>query len=254
MTGVQTCALPICPRARANVVPAKPPPMITMGGVLFMPQVWAVRFTAPSANAHVSITFAGGRGANGRWRHVADVRCAALSCFALRCDCLAMLELVARRRTRCAHWVRYAQTGCDKSVVDARCARGPRVLRFSAPQTRAARCPGPPLWTGGGSQRLDEKPALGGSLLAPSRWLTSWPLRLPPAANSQSPRNGGGKEASIERPLCAACRPASHSFKTDRSRKGLSGRAQARARRSAPGCRSRTGGVSSRLGARGPGT
>ncbi len=38
----------------------------------------------------------------------------------LRTDCPAVLGLVARRTTRCAHCVRYAQTGCDKSEDDAR--------------------------------------------------------------------------------------------------------------------------------------
>ena len=36
---------------------------------------------------------------------------------------------------------RYVQTGGDKSVHEARCARGPRALRSSASQRRAAGCP-----------------------------------------------------------------------------------------------------------------
>ncbi len=35
----------------------------------------------------------------------------------------------------------------DESVVDSRCARGPRVLRFSAPPMRATASPSPPLQT-----------------------------------------------------------------------------------------------------------
>ncbi len=60
-------------------------------------------------------------------------------------DCPAVLGLVGRRTTRCAHCVRYAQTGCDKSVDVARCARGPQDLCSSAPRRRAATCPGAPL-------------------------------------------------------------------------------------------------------------
>jgi hypothetical protein len=41
----------------------------------------------------------------------------------LRADCPGV-GLVARRPTHCAHFVRCVQTGGDKSVVDARCARG----------------------------------------------------------------------------------------------------------------------------------
>ncbi len=63
----------------------------------------------------------------------------------LRTDCPAVLGLVARRTTRCAHCVRYAQTGCDESVYEARCARGPQGLRSSAPRRRAAAYPGATL-------------------------------------------------------------------------------------------------------------
>jgi len=64
---------------------------------------------------------------------------------ALRADSPALLGLVARRQTHCAHFVRCVQTNGDKSVVEARCARGPRALRCSAPQRRCAACPGAPL-------------------------------------------------------------------------------------------------------------
>ena len=49
-------------------------------------------------------------------------------------DSPVLLGLVARRQTHCAHCVRCVQTGGDKSVHVARCARGPRALRCSAPQ------------------------------------------------------------------------------------------------------------------------
>jgi hypothetical protein len=64
---------------------------------------------------------------------------------ALRFGSPALLGLVARRPTRCAHFVRYAQTAGDKSVDEARCARGPQALRCSAPHRRCATCPGTPL-------------------------------------------------------------------------------------------------------------
>ena len=40
---------------------------------------------------------------------------------------------------------RYAQTGGDKSVHEARCARGPRALCSSAPKRRPPTCPSAPL-------------------------------------------------------------------------------------------------------------
>ena len=40
---------------------------------------------------------------------------------------------------------RYVQTGGDKSVYEARCARGPRALCSSAPKRRPPTCPGTPL-------------------------------------------------------------------------------------------------------------
>jgi len=73
---------------------------------------------------------------------------ASLQRSSLRSDSPALLGLVARRQTHCAHCVRCVQTGGDKSVVDARCARGPRALRCSAPQRRCATCPGAPLLQG----------------------------------------------------------------------------------------------------------
>ena len=43
--------------------------------------------------------------------------------------------------THSAPFVRYVQTVGDKSVLDARCARGPRALRSSAPKRRCAHLP-----------------------------------------------------------------------------------------------------------------
>ena len=64
---------------------------------------------------------------------------------ALRADSPALLGLVARRQTHCAHFVRCVQTNGDKSVVDARCARGhtpcdARRLRGAAHPARARLC------------------------------------------------------------------------------------------------------------------
>ena len=59
---------------------------------------------------------------------------------ALRCSALWPVAQLAALTG-----VRYAQTGCDKSVDVARCARGPQSLRSSAPRRRAATCPGAPL-------------------------------------------------------------------------------------------------------------
>jgi hypothetical protein len=79
----------------------------------------------------------GGKGACGQAaaRDVGGLRFAPT---ALRCSVSR-----AGRATR----VRFApaQTLPAKSVVEARCARGPRPLRFSAPPTRAAACPHAPL-------------------------------------------------------------------------------------------------------------
>jgi hypothetical protein len=72
---------------------------------------------------------------------------ASLQRSSLRSDCLAVLGRVARRRTHFAHFARCVQTGGDKSVHKARCARGPRALRSSALQRRCAACPGTPLQT-----------------------------------------------------------------------------------------------------------
>ncbi len=76
----------------------------------------------------------------------------------LRTDCPAVLGLVARRTTRCAHCVRYAQTGCDESDYEARCARGPQGLRSSAPRRRAAACPGASLREQFGGLRFEHQP------------------------------------------------------------------------------------------------
>jgi hypothetical protein len=64
---------------------------------------------------------------------------------ALRFGFPALLGLVARRPTRSAHFVRYPQTAGDKSVDEARCARGPQAPRCSPPHRRCATCPGTPL-------------------------------------------------------------------------------------------------------------
>jgi len=63
----------------------------------------------------------------------------------LRVDCPALLGRVACRQTHCAHFVRCVQTNGDKSVVDARCARGhtpcdARRLRGAAQPARARLC------------------------------------------------------------------------------------------------------------------
>ena len=78
----------------------------------------------------------GSKGAGGRR---APLRCG--SCVALRGHCTAMLGPGSRRRTRCVRCAHCAQTCCDKSVHEARCARGPQALRCSAPQRRCARRP-----------------------------------------------------------------------------------------------------------------
>jgi hypothetical protein len=80
-----------------------------------------------------------------RQRRARAGRRASLRRSPLRSDCPAVLGLVARRQTHFAHCVRYVQTSGDKSVHEARCARGPRALRSSAPQRRPPTCPSAPL-------------------------------------------------------------------------------------------------------------
>ena len=72
---------------------------------------------------------------------------------AVRADCTALLGLPGRRRTHCVRCVHCVQTCCDKSVHEARCARGPEALRCSSPQRRCARRP---------SASLQAPQALGG--------------------------------------------------------------------------------------------
>ena len=61
-------------------------------------------------------------------------------------DPLAVLSLAARRRNSLrSPSARCVQTVGDKSVLDARCARGPRALRASAPKRRPPPCPNAPL-------------------------------------------------------------------------------------------------------------
>ena len=86
-----------------------------------------------------------GCGRFARQRRARTACSASLRRSPLRCDFLPVLGLVARRQTRFAHCVRYAQTGGDKSVYEARCARGPQALRSSAPKRRCAARPGTPL-------------------------------------------------------------------------------------------------------------
>ena len=57
---------------------------------------------------------------------------------------------MARRMTRCAHFVRYAQTGCAKSVYEARCARRLKAALLGATHSAPAGHPLPlkdRLWT-----------------------------------------------------------------------------------------------------------
>ena len=50
-------------------------------------------------------------------------------------DFPAVLARWACRRTRCTHFVRYAQTGCDKLVFDARLRRAAhRAVLLSDPE------------------------------------------------------------------------------------------------------------------------
>jgi hypothetical protein len=60
-------------------------------------------------------------------------------------DCLPVLGLPARRRTHFARFALCVQTDGDKSVHEARCARGPAALRSSAPKRRPPACPNAPL-------------------------------------------------------------------------------------------------------------
>ena len=80
-----------------------------------------------------------GKGAPGQGcvLHLGGRRC--------RADCPAMLGLVACRQTHFAHCVRCVQTDGDKSVDEARCARGhepcaSRRLRGALRPTRACLC------------------------------------------------------------------------------------------------------------------
>ena len=128
----------------------------------------------------------------------------------LRTDCPAVLGLVARRTTRCAHCVRYAQTGCDKSVDVARCARGPQGLCSSAPRRRAATCPGAPLRDavvvcGGTPPQLDF--AAGGTRqgrFVGRRGAQGWGRRAQRASWADSPHLSERSERSERSELCGA--------------------------------------------------
>jgi hypothetical protein len=65
-----------------------------------------------------------------RQRRVRTGRCASLERSALRTDCPAILGLVARRRTRFAHFVRCAQTAATSQSTKraARAATSPAIL------------------------------------------------------------------------------------------------------------------------------
>ena len=78
-----------------------------------------------------------------RQRRVRAGRGASLRRPALRAGSPVVRGLVARRKTRCTHFVRYAQTVSTSLIVDARCARGhepfaPRRRR-GAPQPAQTR-------------------------------------------------------------------------------------------------------------------
>ena len=87
------------------------------------------------------------RHACGPWREQRLVRAAgSASLLALASRWFpAVLGLVApsQNSLRLLHSLR--SNSCDESVVDARCARGPRALRSSAAQRRCAGCPPEPL-------------------------------------------------------------------------------------------------------------
>ena len=59
-----------------------------------------------------------------------------------RADCLALLATRGRRRTHFTHCARFVQTGGAKSVVEARCALSPKLLRCSAPHKSPGDDPG----------------------------------------------------------------------------------------------------------------
>jgi hypothetical protein len=83
-----------------------------------------------------------------RQRRARAGRRASLRRSSLRSDCAVVLGFVARRRTHFARFALCVQTGGDKSVHEARCARGPRTLRSSPPQRRPPACPSAPLRSG----------------------------------------------------------------------------------------------------------
>ena len=97
---------------------------------------------------------------------------------ALRADSPALLALRGCRITRCAHCVRYAQTGCGKSVHEARCARPPQGWPC---RPRRARRPGRSQGTNGPLDRLCP--------CSPARRPTRRRPRAPPAARARGWRS-----------------------------------------------------------------
>jgi hypothetical protein len=63
----------------------------------------------------------------------------------LRVDSAAMLEPTAPSRNSLRALRALRSNRRAEFDDEARCARGPRILRFSAPHRRAATCPGTPL-------------------------------------------------------------------------------------------------------------
>ncbi len=118
----------------------------------------------------------------------------------------AVLGLVARRTTRCAHCVRYAQTGCDKSVYEARCARGPSPVLLGA--RSALPLPGAPLrnqrwlpWNTTRGLRGRRYPA--GAICGAAR-STGWGRRAQRASWADSPHLSERSERSERSELCGA--------------------------------------------------